>query len=264
MLIAQISDFHVVAPGRRAYGRLDTGSLLRRAVALLNGINPQPDLVIGSGDLAQSGDTAEYEEVTAILAGLRAPFAPAAGNHDHRGRLRAAFPSRFTSSDSLPFLQYAVPVGTLEVIILDSVTEGSDEASFCTARAAWLDQHLAGSVGPCLLVTHHPPFRTGIAGMDPPTLDWTIRLGHVIADHPGKVVGIMSGHIHRAIHTSVFGVPSSSCPSTAHQVVPDFGATDLMFSEEAPGFQLHRWEDECLRTYTASFERFDVRFRPAG
>ncbi len=263
MLIAQISDFHIVSPGEQAYGRIDSGAMLRHAVAVLNRLHPQPELVIGSGDLVQSGTPAEYAELRAILADLRAPFAPAVGNHDNRKNFLAAFADVLHISPG-PFVQYIRLLGHVQVVVLDSVTEGSGEASFCAERARWLDRMLGASTRPSLLVTHHPVFSTGIGWMDPPTLDWTGFLGDVVADHRAQVIGLVSGHIHRAIHTRAFGLPASSCPATAHQVALDFETPHALFSEEAPGFQLHRVDDGELTTYTASLDRFLDSFDPRG
>ena len=45
MLLAQISDLHVMPKGRRAYERVDTAGMLREAIAHLNRLDPQPDVV---------------------------------------------------------------------------------------------------------------------------------------------------------------------------------------------------------------------------
>lgn len=262
MLIAQISDFHVVAPGRLAYGQVDTNAMLARAIATLNQLDPQPDLVIGSGDLVQSGRPEEYAELRRILAPLKAPFAPAAGNHDARTALASAFPWLALPVGPTPFIQYVRALDGIRIVVLDTVTEGSDDASFCPLRAEWFDNALSALDAPVLVVTHHPPFPTAIPWMDPADLDWTHHLGQVIERHPGKVIGLVSGHIHRAIHTQAFGLPASSCPSTAHQVALDLAATEPLLSHEAPGFQLHRWDGVNLTTYTASLERFGDTFAP--
>lgn len=262
MVVVQASDFHVVAPGRLAYGRIDTSACLAHAVSAINQLDPQPDLVIGSGDLVQSGDPAEYAALRAILSNLTAPFLPAPGNHDSREAWRAAFADLRLSLGPDRFLQYAVDFDGLKIVVLDTVTEGSDEASFCALRAEWLDKVLTASEDPVLIVTHHPPFVTGIPWMDPPTLAWTQGLRAVIEAHPGKVVGLISGHIHRAIHTRFAGVAASSCPSTAHQLALDFNAAAPLFSNEAPGFQLHRWDGQGLTTYTACLEGFGDHFAP--
>lgn len=262
MLIAQISDFHIVEPGQLAYGRVDTRAMLASAVEVINRLDPVPDLVIASGDLVQSGAPAEYAELRRLLTSLRMPLLPVAGNHDARDVLLSTFADGLPPIECRSFVQYVHDQGELRIIVLDSITPGSDDASFCVERAEWLRRTLAADRRPALLVIHHQPFMTGIPWMDPPTLNWTAPLGDAIAGSGGKVVGIISGHIHRAIHTCAFGVPVSSCPSTAHQVAADFLAAEPLLSMEAPGFQLHRWDGAKLTTYTISLERTGETFEP--
>ena len=52
MLLAQISDLHVMPKGQLAYGRVDTAPMLRDAIEHLNRLDPQPDAVLITGDLA--------------------------------------------------------------------------------------------------------------------------------------------------------------------------------------------------------------------
>ena len=51
MLLAQISDLHVVASGTLLFDRIDTPGFLRRAVVHLNALDPRPDFVLITGDL---------------------------------------------------------------------------------------------------------------------------------------------------------------------------------------------------------------------
>ena len=53
MLIAQISDSHMLPPGEIAYGRSDTEAALRAAVAAVN--TARADVVIHTGDFAHHG-----------------------------------------------------------------------------------------------------------------------------------------------------------------------------------------------------------------
>lgn len=264
MDIVQISDFHCVADGERAYGRVDTQAMLGRAVAVLNGLTPRPDLVIATGDLVQAGRADEYAALRSILAALEIPLLPCLGNHDARGPFKAAFADLGLSFGPEPFAQYAVDFPALRIVVLDTVTEGSDAASFCAARASWLETALAQDDRPTLIVTHHPPFLTGVPWMDPDTLDWTGGLEQALAGRGSQIIGVISGHIHRAIHTRFAQIPASSCPSTAHQVAFDLTARRPVLSLEPPGFQLHRWTGGQLLTHTVSFDGLQTTFSPPG
>jgi 3',5'-cyclic AMP phosphodiesterase CpdA len=66
--IAQISDLRIKSPGSLAYGRVDTASALERCVTALNEFKPRPDLVVISGDLADTPTAEEYEHLKRLLA----------------------------------------------------------------------------------------------------------------------------------------------------------------------------------------------------
>jgi 3',5'-cyclic-AMP phosphodiesterase len=93
--VAQISDLHIKPPGSLAYGRVDTAAALERCVAALNAFTPRPDLVVISGDLADTPTAEEYQHLKRLLAQLNLPFVGIPGNHDSRGLMRAAFPQGY-------------------------------------------------------------------------------------------------------------------------------------------------------------------------
>lgn len=263
MIVAQVSDFHVVARGDRAYGRVDTAAALDQALAALGALSPRPDLVVGTGDLVQDGTDDQYATLREILGKLQIPFAPVLGNHDRRLPFRRAFADVGVAFEPKPFIQYTLNVYGLRVIVLDTVTEGSDEPSFCKTRAAWLAQMLATSDAPTIIALHHPPFPCGVTWLEPKEADWAELLARILGDAP-QVIRLISGHVHRAIHTIWHGVPASTAPSTAHQVFLDLTPqSEPRLSHEAPGFQLHRWADKQLVTYTASTLYFADNWRVA-
>lgn len=261
MLIAQISDFHVTALDALAYGCVDANAMLQSAVRALNALRPLPDLVIGTGDLTQSGADEEYALLAGILEGLYTPFVPVAGNHDRRVAVRRGFARAGATSEQTHFLQYALDLGELRLLVLDTVREGSDEPEYCAERLAWLAANLP-SDKPTLLAMHHPPFATGIDWLDAKDPDWSAPIGDLVAQ-ASNVVRIVCGHVHRGIHRTWRGVPVSTAPSVAHQVALDLtpGAPPR-FSFEAPGFQLHRWDGRDLTTYAVTIDGFSDRFAP--
>src|SRR5665213_4483145 len=69
--VAQISDLHIKPAGSLAYGRVDTAKALERCVAALNAFTPKPDLVVISGDLADTPTAEEYQYLKRLLAPLQ-------------------------------------------------------------------------------------------------------------------------------------------------------------------------------------------------
>src|SRR5947208_1030624 len=108
MLLAQISDLHVMPKGALAYGRVDTARLLRNAVAHLNRLDPRPDAVLISGDLADRGEALAYEHLREILADLQIPFYVIPGNHDRLDVFRRYFADQPYLPVDGEFIQFAI------------------------------------------------------------------------------------------------------------------------------------------------------------
>ncbi len=121
-LIAQISDPHIKPPDQLAYRRVDTALALERCVTASNGFRPRPDLVVISGDLADTPTVEEYEHLKCLLASLELPFVSIPGNHDSREMMRAALPQAYATSSGP--LNQRVELGELDLMLLDSAVHG--------------------------------------------------------------------------------------------------------------------------------------------
>src|SRR5260370_284574 len=91
MLLAQISDLHVRPTGERYKDAVDSNRMFADAVEHLNRLDPQPDVVLITGDLVDEGLAAEYDSLRALLGGLELPCLLIPGNHDDRERLALFF-----------------------------------------------------------------------------------------------------------------------------------------------------------------------------
>ena len=267
MLVAQISDTHILAQGalfkarvepppgvERAYADIDTGACLARAVAALNALVPLPDVTIVTGDLVDHGEAAEYEHFRQLLAPLRMPVFVIAGNHDSRAPLSQAFGADgYLPADG--FLHYTVEDYPLRLVALDTLIPGEIGGALCTERLRWLDATLgAAPERPTLVLMHHPPFPTGITVMDGMGLQNIAAFAEIVARHP-QIERITCGHLHRAIDRRFAGTIAGTAPSTGPQIQLDLrpGAR-VHYRFEPPGYQLHLWEAESgLVTHTAIF-----------
>lgn len=260
MLIAQISDLHVMAPGELAYGRVDTAGHLQRAVETLLALDPLPDLVVATGDLADGGAPAPYAELRRLLAPLPMPVYLLPGNHDDRDALRAAFPEAAYLRRDPEFLHYDLDLGGLRLIALDSLVPGAVHGALCARRLAWLEARLEELPDrPVLLCLHHPPFRSGIALMDDHGLrEGAEALAALVARHP-RVERVLCGHLHRSIQVRWAGTLALTAPSTAHQLALDFRRdAGLALHLEPPGMLLHHWiEGQGLVTHLVPSGRFE-------
>ena len=184
MLLAQISDLHFLPHGTLAFGRVDVAGCLERAIDHLAALQPRPDAVLISGDLTNDGDAAVWAELTGVLARLDAPLYPLPGNHDDRELMRAAFAHLDLFPAQGP-LCFAVELGPLRLIGLDSLVPGDPAGELGPEQLAWLDARLGEAPQtPTLVALHHPPFRTGIDHMDAMMLRDDAALAAVIGRHP--------------------------------------------------------------------------------
>jgi Icc protein len=258
MLIAQITDLHILPEGRLAFGHVDTAACLARAVARLRALDPRPDVAVATGDLVDTGSAAEYAHLSRLLAPLDLPLYLLPGNHDSREALAAAFPDHAYLPRNGGFLQYCVEDWPLRLIALDTIIPGEPGGRLCEQRLAWLAARLAEQPDrPTLIMMHHPPFATGIGHMDVMALEAPEGLAEIVQRH-GKVARVICGHDHRSIQSAFAGTIASVAPSTAHQVMLDLtldGAARYIL--EPPGFHLHLWRPESgLVTHTAFTEEF--------
>jgi 3',5'-cyclic-AMP phosphodiesterase len=256
MLLCQISDPHIVEKGALAYGRVPTAQLLDKCVRRILAQPRLPDAVVATGDLTDHGTAAEYAQLAELLAPLPMPLFLVAGNHDDRDALKKAFPAHAHLDGEDGFIQYAVDVLDVRLVVVDTVVPRAPGGELCARRLQWLDRTLAASRRPTIVAQHHPPYVTGLSVMDDMGLANPDAEAAVIARHP-HVERVLSGHVHRTSHARFGGTIASTCPSTAHQLclnlVPD---ADVRFTMEPAAFQLHLWNGTRIVTHTEVVDDF--------
>jgi Icc protein len=233
VLLAQLSDLHICAE----WEGVDPVAQVERVVAAIQALPNLPDAVLVTGDLTDDGGEEHYRRARDLLERLGVPLHVLPGNHDDRGRLRAAFGLPGEGDEPV---NYSAAVGGLRLVCFDSIVPGQDAGSYGRERLAWLDEALGEQPEtPTLLALHHPPLPTGVPEWDAINLTATDReaMADLAARHPQLRV-IVGGHLHRTVAGASGGCAVLSAPSACLQVLPNFERDEVEFVGP-PGFALH-------------------------
>ena len=249
MLIAQITDIHLgFDPDNPVeFNRKRLDQVLRH----LNEGPNRPDLLIATGDLTEHGDAASYKRLANALSICNFPVHLCLGNHDNRGN----FSTQFRDVPVVDgFVQYALDLENIRILMLDTLEEGRHGGAFCEVRAEWLSNRLAEDRStPTVIVMHHPPVEVGIAWMNThPEEQWVSNFAQAIQGAP-NIKAIICGHVHRSITVPWQGTAVAICSSTAPQVTLDLTPIDPerpdnrpMIIADQPAYALHLWNGREL------------------
>jgi 3',5'-cyclic-AMP phosphodiesterase len=245
MLIVQLSDPHVRPRGALYQGLVDSNAMFAAAIAEVNRLDPQPDIVLLTGDLVDTGDADEYDMLRTLLAPLRTPFLAIPGNHDEREAFRRAFADQTCLPASGPINYVADGLGPLRIVAVDVTLPGLHHGDFDESAARWLDGVLATEpTRPTLVMMHHPPFEISVPYLDAYLCRNGDRLKAIVARHPA-VERIVCGHVHRHMQLRFGGTLLCTAPSTTTAIALQLRADARPQSRvEPPAFLLHHWRPD--------------------
>ncbi|HVY14863.1 MAG TPA: phosphodiesterase [Rhodopila sp.] len=263
MLIVQLTDLHVRPRGMACNRVSETNMLTEQALRVVRRMQPQPDLVLITGDLTECGMPAEYENFATILRrALPGPVYVVPGNHDRRGNLRQHLAYLPGVTGDPEFVQYTIEDHPVRVVMLDTLVPGQSHGALSDSQLGWLDARLAEQPSkPTLVAMHHPAFFTGLPHMDRIALQEPERFAAVIGRHK-QVQRIIAGHHHRPIVGQVAHAVATVSPSVAHQVQLTFEADDPgALNFEPPAYQIHLWQAATgFVTHTAYVQTYPGPF----
>ena len=225
-VIAHLSDTHL--DGSRP--RLQR---LLRVVA--ETANAGADALIVTGDLADHGSAAEYEQFAAAMPTDRRWLATV-GNHDRREPARA-LPAPRLERAARRRARRRRPAS----IALDSLIEGADDGRLDAASLAFAAQALDGSPGPAVIALHHPPVAVGHDLMDRLGLRDPEGLAE-LARHP-RLAAILTGHVHTSLAARFAGAPLLSAGGVASTMRLGSRTDPIADAAAVPAFAVHVFDD---------------------
>ncbi len=249
VVIVHLSDLHLDG-GARAADRA------RRVVNHVRSLDPPPDVVLVTGDLADHGLPREYAEVRQLLAQLaRVPVLVCPGNHD----VRRAFSEGLAAFSGPPArwpvdgpLNGAFAVAGVRFLLCDSSIPGRDDGLLDDATLDWLEAQLAAEPERVSFVCfHHPPVPVHVPAIDRIRQFGADRLAEVLARHP-QVPALLCGHAHTAAVTTFAGRPVLVAPGVVSTLLLPAEGADLIDPALPPGLTVHLWHEGRLTSHVRS------------
>jgi 3',5'-cyclic AMP phosphodiesterase CpdA len=243
--IAHLSDPHIMT-GPLAGGPAEG---LYRALGRVLMLDPRPDCVVITGDLADRGTAAEYRALREVIGRFPLPLHLVAGNHDDNEALLGEFAgTRFLGDGSQT--HYSVDHPAFTLVVLDSTVPRSPGGHLGAAQLEWLDEVLARrSQLPAVVCLHHPPIALGIPFLDGMRLDNGEELAAVLARH-GNVARVLAGHVHRPVTAAFAGGVLATAPSTHLQSGLALNGDVPDYLPEPTSFLLHLTSGPTWVTHT--------------
>ncbi|MER6303471.1 metallophosphoesterase [Kitasatospora sp. NPDC001539] len=227
LTIAHLSDIHLGQDHRR-----DRGERARRraeqVMAYLDALPGPLDAVLVTGDLADHGLAAEYEQVAEVLAS-RHPVLTCPGNHDVREPYRQVLLGGAAGEEGPINRLHQFPGA--DVLMLDSSVPGQDDGLLDGGTLDWLDTRLAAGRTdlPALIAFHHPPAELHLPMVDGIRQFGEADLAGVLRRHP-RVAALLCGHSHTAAATTFAGLPLLVAPGVVSTVtLPCEGGSGISF-----------------------------------
>jgi 3',5'-cyclic-AMP phosphodiesterase len=241
-LLVQISDVHLTASGSFLPG-INPRANLVKALRLLDATGIRPDVFLLTGDLADAGEGACYDDLAGLMteaagrSGASVIYLP--GNHDERGTFRRHL---LGGPGDGPVNQTRWRDG-LRIIALDSTIPGESHGALDDQTLGYLRAELAAAAPDgTVLALHHPPIPSPIQPMAQIALRAPERLRDAIAGSDVRIV--LCGHNHHEALGTLGPVPVWVCPAIAYradvtstqtfQRVPDIALSRIDLSDDGP------------------------------
>jgi 3',5'-cyclic AMP phosphodiesterase CpdA len=133
--IAHVSDTHLLAGGKLQYGVVDTVQHLEIALDRLSRLDPAPQALVFTGDLADRGEPEAYRQLRKMVEpfaeGIGAQVVWCMGNHDDRAAYaRGLYDAEATSE----VLDRVHDVDGLRIICLDTSVTGYHHGEISDAQ----------------------------------------------------------------------------------------------------------------------------------
>lgn len=239
LVLAHISDLHLDGTARAT----ERAERVRDRLWAL----PRPvDALLVTGDIADHGAEAEYEEAARILglgeADAPFPVLTCPGNHDSRAPYRKALLGQ-PATDGPVNSVHVFDDGA--VLMCDSSIPGRDEGALDEETYDWIEatlDELDGSL-PALLAFHHPPVALHHPLPDSYQLGEPGRLARLLERRP-EIAGLVTGHAHTPAASVFAGRPLMVGPGVTWTLRLPWEGEQIADRDAPVGLAFHVLDDD--------------------
>jgi 3',5'-cyclic AMP phosphodiesterase CpdA len=252
-VVAHVSDTHLLAGEARQYGAIDTVEHVRTALDRLARIEPAPQALVFTGDLADLAEPEAYRQLRDLVEPLAERMGAVVvwcmGNHDER----AAYSRELFGEESEAPQDRVYDVAGLRIVSFDTTVRGWHHGEVTDAQLDWLRDELATRAAHgTILALHHPPIPSPLVpAAEIIELRDTERLAGVLRG--SDVRAILGGHYHFTSHSTFAGIPVSVAAATCYTV--DTAPLDRLISavDGHQGFNVvHVYADRVVHSVVPS------------
>ena len=204
-----------------------------------------PDVLIGSGDIAQFAEPATYRLfLNLVREYFVGPILCVPGNHDIGATFRQELPTA------------SIDLNGWRIAGIDTHVDDEGGGRVDAARGGELMNEIGKHPGPALVVGHHAPMEIGTAWLDVHCVEGGEELVGVLVNDV-RTRAYIFGHIHQEFDRTLGETRFLATPSTCFQ----FGSDPKRFSVEttSPGF---RWltlgSKGSVETKVGRADRFEM------
>jgi 3',5'-cyclic-AMP phosphodiesterase len=267
--IAHLSDPHLLAAGAKQYGVVDPDIGLALALARIARLDPLPQALVFTGDLADKAEPEAYAKlrsmVEPIAAEMGAEVIWVMGNHDERAAYARGLFDAVPEAEAISDTQDRVhEVDGLRIVSLDTSVPGYHHGELTDAQLDWLADVLATPAEHgTLLALHHPPIP--IPMMPAAEVIELLEQDRLAAVLEGTDVRcILGGHFHYSTYSTFAGIPVSVASATCYTSDP---APLERFVSGVDGHQamttVHLYDDRVVNTVVPVDEAPEVSGFPS-
>lgn len=228
--VLQITDMHILRhPGETLVG-IDTEYYFQAVLELAFSSHAHFDLVLVTGDLAQSPCQASYQRILNRLEAYNTECVCLPGNHDDFELMQQMLNTNRVNCRKQTLLD------NWQIICLNSQIVGAAGGRLANNELLLLKQYLSEYPNHhTLIAVHHHCLPTDSAWMDTMTIENHQEFLAIVKQHP-QIKVITTGHIHQLMDTTIDSVRVLGTPSTCFQFTPK--SEKFGMDHSAPGYRV--------------------------